>query len=85
MVHSDVKMTKVLYPRAALGSSQIDWETGQEKLGEKCHPSCVVACHTLSLDSDPQLRKLQSINYVVLFCGSNMRRSFLNIGSFYLK
>lgn len=65
MVHTDIMMTKVLYPRAALGSSHIDWETGQEEQGA-C-PGCVVVCHTLSSDSDPQLRKLQSINYVVFF------------------
>lgn len=30
VVHTDIMMTKVLYPRAALGFAQIDWETGQE-------------------------------------------------------
>lgn len=35
MVHTDVMMTKPLYPRAALGSSQTDCETGQEEQGEK--------------------------------------------------
>lgn len=54
MVHTDIMMIKVLHPRAALGSSQVDWETGQEEQGEKYHPSCVVVCHTLSSDSDPK-------------------------------
>lgn len=35
MVHTDVMMSKPLYPRAALGSSQTDYETGQEEQGEK--------------------------------------------------
>lgn len=53
MVHTDIMMTKVLYPRAALGSSQTDWETGQEEQGAR--PGSVVFCHRWFSVSDPQL------------------------------